>query len=252
MSRPDSKKHEAMTLPLVSPLLNQLFNVARAKYRTEYEAWVQLSYRLSGRFNLGMAAPSIQREGDLDLLLRCLEDEFNTNNDASGMDFFFHYQMVFSETWIVGCYEILRAFQQRDRQAAEARRATSGVSELAEFRSIFADFELLRMPIAKFEIAKDSKLEQPLPMLRDGDGEGKPIEFYDPKDPTRFHIMPKRVSSRGSARWLALDVRNSRQHWVERRDLADRLLSLLRLVKGAGELEAEQNAAAQALARAGR
>lgn len=86
-----------MTLPPVSPLLNSLFNVARAKYKAESEAWVQLSYRLSGRFKLVMAVPSIQREGDLDLLLRCLEDEFNTNKDASGMDFSFHYQMMFSK-----------------------------------------------------------------------------------------------------------------------------------------------------------
>jgi hypothetical protein len=54
-----------MTLPPVSPLLNSLFNVARAKYRAENEAWVQLSYRLSGRFNLVTAVSSIQREGDL-------------------------------------------------------------------------------------------------------------------------------------------------------------------------------------------
>jgi hypothetical protein len=178
-------------------------------------------------------------------LLRCLEDEFNRNNDTSGVDFSSHYQMMFSEAWIVGCYEILRAFQQRDDEATKARKATSGVSELGEFKSIFTDFELLRMPIAKFEIAKDCKLKQPLPMRRVGDDEAKPIEFYDPKDPSRFHIMPNGVSRRGSAVWLALDGRNSRPHWVERRDLADRLLSLLRLVKGAGELEAEKNAAAQ-------
>ena len=252
MFRPDSKKYEAMTLPPVSPLLNLLFNVARAKYRAENEAWLQLSCRLAGRFNLVTASSSIQREGDLDILLRCLEDELNTNNDASRIDFSFHYQMMFSETWIVGCYEILRAFQQRDRDAAKVGRPTFGVSELHEFKSIFTDFELLRMPIAKFEIAKDKKLEQPLPMRRVGDDETKPIEFYDPKDPGQFHIMPTGVSSRGSAMWLALDVRNSRQHWVERRDLADRLLSLLKLVKGAGELEAEQNAAAQALTQGDR
>lgn len=241
-----------MTLPPVSPLLNSLFNVARAKYRSENEAWVQLSFRLSGRFNLVAALPIIQQKGDLDILLRCLEDEFNTNKDASGVDFSCHYQMMFSETWIVGWYEILRAFRQRDCEAVKAGKPTSGVSELAEFKSIFADFELLRMPIAKFEIAKDNGLEQPLPMRRVGDDETKPIEFYDPKDPGRFYIMPKGASSRGSAVWLAIDVLNSRQRWIERRDLADRLLSLLKLVKGAGELEAEQNAAAQALAQAGR
>lgn len=241
-----------MTLPPLSPLFNSLFNVARAKYGAENKAWVQLSYCLAGRFNLPTAISSIQGQGDLDILLRCLEDEFNTSKDASGLDFTFHYQIMFSETWVVGCYEILRAFQQRDREAAAAGRPTSGVSELDDFKSIFTDFELLRMPIAKFEIAKDKKLEQPLPLRRVGDGGTKPIEFYDPKDPGRYHIMPKGASPRGSAVWLALDVRNSREHWVERRDLADRLLSLVKLVKGAGELEAERNAAAQALARAAR
>lgn len=226
-----------MTLPPVSPLLTGLFDIARSKYSAENKAWVQLSHRLSGRFNLVTAVPSIQREGDLDLLLRCLEDEFNPNNDASGADFPFHYQMMFSETWIVGCYEILRAFQQRDRD---------GVSGLDEFKSVFSDFELIRMPIAKFEIAKDRAIAQPLPMRRVGDSEAKPITFYDPKDPSRFHIMPRGVSWRGSAMWLALDGRSLRQRWVERRDLADRLLSLVKSVKGAGELEADTSAEAQA------
>lgn len=232
-----------MTLPLVAPLLNTLFNIARTKYRAENEAWVQLSFRLSGRFNLVTAMTSIQQQGDLDILLRCLEDETiaNTTN-ASGSGFSFHYQMMFSEMWIVGCYEILRAFRARDLNLAKVERPTSGVSELADFKSIFADFELLRMPIAKFQIAKDDRLKEPLPMRRVGDDETKPIDFYDPKDPDRFHIMPKGVSSRGSAVWLALDGRNSHQHWIERRDLGDRLLSLLTQVKGAGELEAEQAA----------
>lgn len=240
-----------MTLPPVSPLLNSLFNIARTKYGTENKAWVTLSFRLSGRLKLVTAISSIQQQGDLDILLRCLEDEINTKKDASGTDLSFHYLMMFSETWIVGCYEILRALKQRDREAAEAGRLTSGVSKLDEFNSIFNDFELLRMPIAKFEIAKDNKLEQPLPMRRVGDDETKPIEFYDPKDPGRFHIMPSGVSARGSAVWLALDVRNSRQRWIERRDLADRLLSLLKILKGAGELEAEQKAAVQASAQTG-
>src|SRR5690348_6351844 len=135
-----------MTPPPVSPLLNSLFNAARAKCSAEHKAWVQLSYRLSGRFNLPTATFSIQREGDLDLLLRCLEDEHNATSDPSVMDFTVHYKMMFSETWVVGCYEILRAFQQRDREAAAAGRPTSGVAELDDFKSIFTDLELLRMP----------------------------------------------------------------------------------------------------------
>jgi len=188
---------------------------------------------------------SIQREGDLDLLLRCLEDEFDVSREEAGGDFTSHYQMMFSEAWVVGCYEILRAFRQRDEEAVKVGKPTSGVSELDEFKSIFADFELLRMPIAKFEIAKDKELKKPLPMRRVGDDDAKPVEFYDPKDPGRSHFIPRGISRRGSVMWLALDIRNSQEHWVERRDLADRLLSLVKLVKGAGELEAEQKAAEQ-------
>jgi hypothetical protein len=236
---------EAMPLPPISPLLTSLFNIVREKYNAEHRTWEQLSHLLAGRFKLFTAAPNIQREGDVDLLLRCLEDEFNTNKYASEVDFSFHYQMMFSETWIVGVYEILRAFRQRDQKAAAAGKATSGVSELEVFKSVFTDFELLRMPLAKFEIAKDDKLGQPLPMRRVREEKTQSVEFYDPKNPARFHIMPKGVSARGSAVWLALDGRSLRQHWVERRDLADRLLSLHELVRGAGELEAEQRAAAQ-------
>lgn len=238
-----------MDLPPVSPLLNSLFNVALAKYQAESRAWTDLSWRLSGRFKIVAALVSIQRQGKLDALLRCLEDECHTPKDASATDSSFHYQMMFSETWIVGCYEILRAFRQRDDEAAKAGKSTSGVSELGEFKSVFTDFELLRMPIAKFEIAKDEKLQHPLPMRQFNADENKPIEFYDPKDPSRFHIMPGGVSERGSVVWLALDGRSSQEYWIERRNLADRLLSLVEIVKGAGELEAEQKAAEEALAQ---
>src|SRR5262249_8820802 len=91
------------------------------KYRVEHEAWVQLSFGPSGRFNLVTATLSIQREGDLDILLRCLEDEFDMNK-AFGVDFSYHYRLMFSETWIVGSYEILRASQQRGRLPMPADR----------------------------------------------------------------------------------------------------------------------------------
>ena len=235
-----------MELPSVSFLLNSLFTVARVKYGAKMEAWVLLSYRLSSRFNLLAAVQSIQREGDLDILLRCLEDEFDPNKVADGMDFSTHYQMMFSETWVVGCYEILRAFLQRDREATTVGNPTSGVSEMDEFKSIFADLELLRMPIAKFEIAKFTKTMHPLDMHHAGVEETKPNSPYDSKDPARSHIMPRRLSYRGSVEWCAIDVRNLRQHWIERRDLADRLLSLLDSAEVTGELVAKQNAAAQA------
>lgn len=118
-----------MSLPPVSPLVNSLFNIARAKQGAENKAWVDLSFRLSGRFGLVTAAMSIQREGELDLLLRCLEDEFDVRKEETAGNFSSHYRMMFSEAWIVVCYEILRALRQRDEEATRAGKSTSGVSE---------------------------------------------------------------------------------------------------------------------------
>jgi hypothetical protein len=143
----------------------------------------------------------------------------------------------------VGCYEILRAFRQLDDDAQKAGARPSGVSELQSFRSIFADFELLRMPIAKFEIAKDKKMKQPLAMRKVGETDEVTPQSYDPKDLARYHIMPKGLSPRGSAVWLALDHQTNREYWIERRDLSERLLAFRNEITPAGELEAQERTA---------
>jgi len=238
-----------MNFPPISPMINAAFNVARAKYRAEHIAWTNLSGVLSGRFNLPIATMNIQRQGDLDLLLRCMEDEFEANMAAdaaetSGSNMTLHYQLSLSETWVVGCYEIMRAFRQRDRDAMQARTRPSGVSGMEAFKSIFADLELLRMPMVKFEIARDNKLKGPLQLQRGpANNDASDQITYDSKDPTRSHLMPSAISSRGSARWAALDHLANRQHWVERRDLAERFLTMGNEIIPAGILEAQERAA---------
>ena len=240
-----------MKAPTVSPLINTTFNIARAKYHALYIDWTNLSGVLSGRFNLPVAMMNIQRQGELDLVLRCMEDEHEANMasaiaDTVGSDMTFHYQLSLSETWVVGCYEILRAFRQRDADAVKAGVRPSGVSETDVFKSIFADLELLRMPMAKFEIAKDNRLKEPLPLRRSPQNQDATDQtVYDSKDPARSHMMPTGLSARGSARWVALDHLTRREYWVERRDLADRLLAMGKDIIPAGILEAQERAAHQ-------
>ncbi|WOH47852.1 hypothetical protein [Bradyrhizobium sp. sBnM-33] len=171
-----------------------------------------------------------------------MEDEFQTNKtteaaDRLGLDLTFHYQVMLSENWVVACYEILRAFRQRDD---EANLGIDGVSAMAAFKSMFADLELLRMPLAKYEIAKDSQMKEPLTMRAippNNDATDKHI--YDKKDPTRSHIMPTGMSGRGSMMWLVLDHSVPREYWVERQDLSNRLLALANEIVPAGILEAQ-------------
>jgi hypothetical protein len=235
----------APQLPPVSPYIASAFQIARAKYNVEHVSWTNLSFRLAGRFSLPIAMISLQRQGDLDLLLRCMEDEFQANKvaetaDKLGDDFTFHYQMMLSESWVVGCYEILRAFRQRDD---EGNLGADGVSALEAFKSIFADLELLRMPIAKYEIAKDNRMKEPLTLRAIPPNiDATDVHIYDKKDPTRSHIMPAGMSDRGSMMWLVLDHSVPREYWVERRALADQLLAIANEIVPAGILEAQRAA----------
>jgi hypothetical protein len=236
--RSGRKKMNIPQLPLISPYIKTAFLLAKTKYQIENTAWTNLSGVLAGRFSLPVAMINFQRQSDLDLLLRCMEDEFEVNKatEALGPDFTLHYQMMLSETWVVACYEILRAFRQRDNESGLGDDAVSG---LATFKSLFADLELLRMPIAKFEIAKESKIKQPLSLKAYPlNNDATDARFYDREDPTRSYFMQTSVSSRGSMMWLVLDHSASRQYWVERRDLADRLLNLGKEVEPAGLREA--------------
>jgi hypothetical protein len=61
---------------------------------------------------------------------------------------------------------------------------------------------------------------------------------YDKDDPARSHIMPTGPSGRGSVIWLVLDDKVPREYLVERRDLADRLLTFKDEVEPAGLREA--------------
>jgi hypothetical protein len=210
-------------LPPVSPFLRNAFLVARAKYQNQHREWTNLSYLLSGRFSLPPATMSVQRNGDLDLLLRCIEDECEANKaaefaDSLGVDFTFHYQVMLSETWVVGCYEIFRSFRQRDK---DRKLGPEGVSNLASFKSIIADLECLRMPLAKYEIAKDKEMNKPMVMEPfQSNNDAVQHYVYGKDNPSRYHIMPAGMSVRGSMMWLALDHKASRQYWIERRELA--------------------------------
>jgi hypothetical protein len=233
----------------VSPVLNSIFAIAKTKYHDRHIAWTNFFALLAERFSLPIATIGLQRQGDLDLLLWCMEDEYETNKaaqtaDGLGVNFAFHYQIMLSESWVVGCYEILRAFRQRDR---ERKLGPDAVSNLSCFKTLFADLELLRMPIAKYEVAKDFNMRQPLPLvasqLNDDTTDNR---AYSKDDPARSLLMQTGLSDRGSAMWLAIDHFEPRQYWIERRSLSDRLLALGNEIVPAGILEAQRAAAGTA------
>jgi hypothetical protein len=243
--------------PSVTQHVEAMFQVARQKSGQKHQSWIDLSTRLAGRVAVSPMLISLQRAGDLDLSLRAMEDEAAARKDQpTGHSFAFHYQMMLSETWIIVCYEALRALKQREEEAAETARAKKWVpaqddiSASPTFRQIFADLELLLMPMAKYEIAKDTKLKSPLTMrAMRPNGNNADDKIYDKDDPARSHIMPTALSERRSAMWLVLDHSVPKEYWVERRDLSDRLLALNDEIEPAGLSEARLAIEAASLPR---
>lgn len=201
----------------ISDQLLAVFTAAQTREAELYDVWIRISHRVGARLPNSLLSASIQRDGALDALLRCMErEQAELMASRQSGSFAFHYQKLMSELWIGCMYETFRLL--RDRK----------LSDLSpEFGRIFSDLELIRIVVDKHELPKDRKLEGPLEMARrPASGDSSDIYIYDPKDDKRAHIMPVGVSQRGSVMWHVIDVRSETARWVERLGLSERIISL--------------------------
>lgn len=139
----------------VRELVQAGFAVASSKYPHVHEAWVTTSFRIGDQLPSSTLASSVQRAGELDNLLTCMEDEFSATAESNGADLSFHYQVLLSELWVGHVYEFLRLL--KDRKCAPDNK---------DFDALAYDLRLLRIPLDKHEIAGDRKLTAPLKMKR--------------------------------------------------------------------------------------
>ena len=111
------------------------------------------------------------------------------------VDFGLHFQVIVSEFWICQSYEIFRLMQ-----------AGKLWSMNSTFEKLAYDLRLLRISIAKHEIANDRKPKEPL-ALNKVSTEGQVTDSYEysPSDPRRSHTMGIGRSERGSVMWDAID-----------------------------------------------
>jgi len=198
--------------------IGSAFVEALTRYPDIAQAWVQISHRIGGRLPHSSLVVSIQREGRLDTVLRCLEDEcavILATGDTPKDILIFNHLRMFSDYWMGSMYETFRLLRDR------------GLAEGDAFASILLELELVRMGIDKHEIRRDKKLAEPMslvrmPRVRDDE---EPY-VYDPNDLVRAHIMPTGMSESGSASWHVIDHINDRSFWIDRRALSDRVLDL--------------------------
>jgi hypothetical protein len=162
----------------------------------------------------------IQRDAEIDLILRSIEDEFQKGLAINLEHPEFtpvHPLGILSGYWISGVYESLRLLKARNLLEAGE-----------QFADLFRRVELVRIALDKHEIASERKLlkKGPLSMLRRAMGNAPETEYvYSAADDQRAYIMPMGLSPRGSITWQPLDLRTDANPVVERRWVSEQIIA---------------------------
>src|SRR5438132_10790560 len=152
----------------VSKLIAAAFAEAARRNAELDRSWIQVSVRLGGAIPDSLLMASLQQDGNLDLVLRCMEDERAAQAPEQEGLFEVHYQKMLSELWVGRLYEPLRLL------VVERKLLT----DTDETRALAEDFRLLRVPIEKHEITSQGQLTAPL-QLRRYPPKNDPSDLYE-------------------------------------------------------------------------
>jgi hypothetical protein len=204
--------------PNVGSALVNLFLCARARHGALHKSWIKVSVALGSRLPASLLMPSVQRDGDIDMVLRSVEDEIasGASNLQDPIQSPLHYLNHLSSYWISSVYETLRLLRDRKQLEVSDRVA-----------DLFHAIELVRITIDKHEIAGDGKLKAPLQMTRlPSKDDPTDAYVYARNDNSRAYIMPTGLSARGSVVWQPVDLKANAQRIVERRWVSEQIIEL--------------------------
>src|ERR1700737_4387195 len=90
------------------------FKEAHSRWPELHEDWVALSVRVGGLLPHSSLMSSIQAVGDLDLALRCMEDDRAPTLSLEPQEIYHdHYHKMLAELWVTSVYETLRLVHSR-------------------------------------------------------------------------------------------------------------------------------------------
>lgn len=212
----------------VTQLITAAFILARSRYPELCTIWNRISFQVSALLPNSLLMVSVQRMGDLDMILRAMEDDYSPLTEGTGeagrpADLFSdHYHLMLSELWVGAVYEVFRLLIERKL-----------TPDSDAIRALAHDLRLLRIPLEKHEIAADRKLSETLRMQRYPPNNNETDSYhYSKNDARRAHIMPSGISSRGSVMWYVIDVKSQKSFWLERRALSERIVAIWGLAAG--------------------
>ncbi len=218
--RSGSRRQQSAGLD-VAGLIAAAFQQASHRQQPLHQSWIKISFRVGSRLPQSLLSFSIQQLGTLDLILRCMEDDFvvPAQSEATESILRFHFQKLLSDLWIGSAYEIVRLMTE-----PKFMPGSDALIALAH------DLRMVRVPLEKHAIAAEKKLKGPLRMRKSPPKGDESDEYlYSADDPTRAHIMPTGISSRGSVMWQTIDVSAGKEYWIERREISERMVKLFEL-----------------------
>jgi hypothetical protein len=182
------------------------------------DEWRNASLRLGALLPNSLLMACVQRDGDLDMLIRAMEDELSVEIGAGDDMFVGHYLLMLSGLWVGSVYETVRLLADRNRKLIDPTPA---------YTSLAKDLKLVRITLEKHELANERA--EPVNMQTITlSADDEPRQYrYDKRDPKRAHILQAALSPRHSAQWFVTDpAENYKGYWIERRSIAERFLAL--------------------------
>ena len=127
---------------LVKDLVTLTFVTAHSRHADLWKRWVAISLKIGGLLPDSFLSVAVQRVADIDLVLRCMEEEYRIPVPNRGIDTGFHYQGMLSELWVGDVYEVFRLLEERKLSPNQEA-----------FKALTHHLRLLRIPLEKHEIA---------------------------------------------------------------------------------------------------
>jgi hypothetical protein len=148
-----------------------------------------------------------------------MEDDYSPSDaDVIGMAAL-DCQSTISDIWIGMAYEVVRLLDERKLLLNEP-----------EFSKLHHYLRYIRVPLEKHELAGRKKdfPEEVKMTRRPATSTASDHYVYEHESDARAHIMMKGQSARGSSMWHLTDNAAGSSYWIERRELAERMLRLWR------------------------
>ncbi|SED60147.1 hypothetical protein SAMN05444161_3562 [Rhizobiales bacterium GAS191] len=169
---------------------------------------------MNGAFGADNAARYLS-DSRWDALLRQIEDETlaiieSRKPDPVGIP---ETQLSLTRYWLLSMYEVLRLAQTTKRGRKFAR-----------LHEIYRKIEMVRVPIAKLEIANDQKFKGTI-MVGRILGEHVDTRPYGGEE-RNFHPDMRLCTSTGSVEWRTIDAKSTSPVIISRRMISDECLSL--------------------------